>query len=519
MGEGSREANAGRSGHWVLLLVAPLLAYRLPVFASASFDPGYLLVPFAALLGRRLGLTGVIALAIGALPFVVGFQGRFFPGSFGGSPALYLIALCVAAMAASAKPFEWPRWPAQDRMATRVALAAPSMLVLSIAIGHSQTAASGGTRLAFYFSLSLLGYFAIFAMAARGVRLWPVLVGLVAAAAITWPLTLAGVLPGQRSDPSLAVSLVQPATALAALVFYSVGATLRASLERRAAWGFWRWPYLAAAALLVIWFGPDPSIRIEGSWVSVRFFQVAAVLPVVAFAAGLLRGVRGTAFVTVAASVLVLVGFLLHDIGAFRGRVVPLEAPFVAAAYGRLGAALTEQSAGAAAGSRVMRAISYVLLGLATTSAIAQDGGVVRTFLAAAFATAFCLLYYAGVRARRATAGTSHQITSEGWLTFTTLVCVAVILGANAQQVLNELGSQFQGLLFFVGAVYETLREGRQADMGTAAIAAVFVAVFALGAVSAIRKSVKDLRKVLGDLKTLAAYASRRAANASMEEQ
>ena len=509
MGEG--KAGTARTSHWLLLLVPPLLAWRSPVIGGAYFEAQYLIVPLAALLGRRFGIAGVMAVALGGLAFVVSVQGLPF-GALGGSPGLYLVALCVAAMA-SVAPFQWPAWPVRDRIAARIALAAPLLLVISFAAGQSQSAGSAATRLAFFFSTSVLGYFAIFAMAARGVRLWPVLAGLVLVAAVTWPLTFAGVLPGRRADPSLAIAFLQPAQVLAAIAFYAAGATLRGALGHRATpWGFWRWPYLAAAVLLLLWFGPDPGIPIRrGGVYGVYIAQVAILLPVAAFTAGLLRGVRGTMFVTAFATALLAVGFLgrMLEIDLFRYRSLPLEAPFVALAFGRLGAALAAQGAPAAAGSPWVRALNYFALGLATTGAIVGEGGVARALLGAAFAVVFCLLYYAGVRARRATAGTPREITPEGWLTVTTVVCVAFILAAHAQEAWNEARAQVEGLWYFAGALWETLRDGDELETGTTAFVALVVALLVLGAIAAVRKSIRDARKVYRDLQAVADYVRR----------
>lgn len=512
MGEGKGEAGAARKSHWLLLLVPPLLAWRSPVFGNAYFDAQYLLIPLAALLGGRFGIAGVMAVALGGLTFVVAAHGAAFPGSLGGAPGLYLIALCVAAMATVA-PFQWPAWPARDRMASRVALAAPLLLVLSITAGQSQSAGSGGVRLAFFFGMSVLGYFAIFAMAARGARLWPVLAGLAAVAAVTWPLTLAGVLPGRRADPGLAILFLQPAAVLAAIACYSAGATLRGALGHRATpWGFWRWPYLTAAVLLVLWFGPDPGIRVrQGGVYSIYFAQIPVLLPVAAFAAGVLRGARGTVFVTALATALPLLGLLGRalDIDLFRYRSLPLEAPFVAFAYAKLGAALVMQGVPARRGSPAVRAFNYFLLGIVTTGAIVGEGGTARVVLGTLFAVAFLLLCYAGVRARRATAGTPQEITPEGWLTATTVVCVAFILAANAQEALSGARAQIQGLWYFAGALWETVREGKELDTGTTAFVVFFVALLVAGAVASVRKSIRDGRKVYGDLKAVAAYVKR----------
>src|ERR1039458_2072382 len=71
-------------GHWTLLFLPPLLAYSSPWFGGVSFSAQYLVVPFAALLAKRFGVTGVIAIALGGLAFVVGISGSGW-GSFGGS--------------------------------------------------------------------------------------------------------------------------------------------------------------------------------------------------------------------------------------------------------------------------------------------------------------------------------------------------------------------------------------------------------------------------------------------------
>src|ERR1039457_2911360 len=137
-------------GHWTLLFLPPLLAYSSPWFGGVSFSAQYLVVPFAALLAKRFGVTGVIAIALGGLAFVVGISGSGW-GSFGGSPALYLVALATAAIVASPRPAsEWLRWPERDAAANWLVVAAPLALLTGIGTGYLESSnGAGSLRLLF----------------------------------------------------------------------------------------------------------------------------------------------------------------------------------------------------------------------------------------------------------------------------------------------------------------------------------------------------------------------------------
>ena len=286
--------------NWVLLFAVPLAAYVAPYF-SATFSAHYLLLPLAALLGKRYGLTGVIAVAVGGLAFVSSIDFRTW-GSFGGNPALYLVGIAVAAIFASDRPLsDWLRWPGGATAANWVAFAAPFLLVFSVATMYAEPENRSGYRLALHFYAAPLGYFLLLMMGARGVRYWPPLLGLAAVGVLSWALNLAGLLtrPGFGTSVYAGFGPLQPSTALAALAAFATGAELGRVLQGRPAAGLWARPYLAASALLLAWAGPDALNSVPakiGVVYSVTLFKASVLLPLTSLMLGLLRGGRGVVF-------------------------------------------------------------------------------------------------------------------------------------------------------------------------------------------------------------------------------
>jgi len=504
---------------WMLLFAPPLLAFISPRFEAFSFSAQYLLVPLAALLGARYGLTGVIATAIGGLAFVVA-AGPFSWGWLGGSPALYLIALAVAALAASptSKPYlAWPRWPEKDGAAAWLAFAAPLLLVASI--GASGGSGSG-LRLGFHFPFSLLGYFLIFAMAVRGVRRWPLAAGLAVAAALTWLLGFYG-LEGRRTGQAYAyLGVLQPASVLAALAVHSAGAALHAFLRGRPVSRFWQRPYLAATALALLWHGPQPFdwMKIDfGALRSIQFLQAPVVLPVAAFTLGLLRGRRGVVFAAILGPAVIGVsalGALLVDefFGIDLYWRVPLEAPFVAAAFGVLGATLAEARMPQPP-SRAPRTLGFLGLLLVSAAAIAGEGdSAARLVVAALFAVACVVVFFMAPRLQAAMARHGFHLTADRWLGFATLVTAVIVVAAKLETVVGEAREQYRGFVLLLQAIYEMARDSRRSAEGAAetiAFAAVVVVVLLLVLISALRNTARILPKIYRDLLKIAAFLRR----------
>lgn len=508
------------SGAWQLLLLPAVLAWRTPVLGNAGLNLQYFLIPVAALLAARFGLTGVIAVAIGGLAFVVDIRGSGW-GGIGGNPSLYLIALAVAAIAASRhEPISWPRWPYTARSVAAVTFAAPALLVLSLYVGYSQSPA-GGVALAFAFVPSVLCHFLIFMLAARGAQLRHLLAGLAVVALVSWFLAYAGLFPSERSNFMLDMLPLQPVAALTALVFFSAGATFSRGTERPVAWGWWRWPYWSAVVLLLIWLGPLGAIgeiRLDWSRLSVNFFRSAALLPLVAFMLGALRGNRGVWIATGITAALVIAGALgrAASFPYFSTWLIQIEAPFLAYAYGRLGAYLTHpELRGTTKPRRRGRVLSAWLLAIATTLAIAGEGGAARMTLGVVFAVVFCVAYFFGRRIVRATAGSDRELTPEGWLSFLVVVCVALLVALNVGDVTQEVKKQLAGIAFLLASLYSLLQDAVQSGPPTARHSADGLALVYAGAVlialllvvSACRKAWKDLRKVWRDIRIAYAYA------------
>ena len=505
---------------WMLLFAPPLLAFSSPWFEGGfHFNAQYLVVPLAALLGARHGLTGVIATAIGGLAFVIGF-GPLAWGYFGGSPALYLIAVAVAAISASSTPYlVWPRWPAKDEAAAWLAFAAPFLLVVSIGATGSYTS---GPRVGFHFSFALLGYFLIFAMGVRGARAWPLAAGLALAAALTWGLAFYGLLGRPRGQAYASIGVLQPASVLAALAAYSGGGALNAFLRGRPASRFWQRPYTATILLLVLWFGPQPLdwMRVHiGGIASIQFLQAPVVLPIAAFTAGLLRSTRGVVFVTVLAPVLMalsaLGAVLLDELAGIDLRWrVPLEAPFVAAAFGALGAKVAQARMGQTESrSRVPRVLSFVGLLVLSTAAIAGEGdSVARLVLAGVFAVACVVVFFMAPRLQAAMGRRGFQLTADRWLGFATLLTAVIVVTAKLETVVGEAREQYRGFVLLLQATYEMAQDSRRSAEGAAetiAFAAVFGVLLLLVVISALRNTARIVPKIYRDLLKIAAFVRR----------
>jgi len=507
-----------QSDSWLWLLVPPLLAYQSPSINGYSFDAQYFLVPIAALLGARFGLAGCFAIAIGGLTFVVDISGYSW-GSTGGNPSLYLIAMGVSALSTAMRDGGTSlAWPRSERSLARITFAAPLLLVLSLMVGHTLEPGRSGLRLIFFFAPALLGYVAILAMAARGAKLWPLLAGLAVTMCITWPLTLIGVFPGERTPIALNVGALQPVAIVAALACFAAGTSLKRSLRQPVAWSFWRWPYASAVVLLIVWLGPEPlayiTLPLRGGS-ELWLMGCSVLLPLTAFMLGLLRGYRGGFIVAGIVVLMLLLGRLLNDasINLFRVHHVPLEAPFVALAYAMLGAYLrTEPYAQSKWG--LPRATTVFLLGVGATLDIVGDGGTVRIALGSIFAIFFFALYITAIWARWAALRKSVDITAESWMSLATIVSLIVLVGFYGKDVFIKLAQLLMGLVLVVVTVFkgaegadpiEAIQNGGL-NGGILVLSVAFFVAIVFGSISAIKKAVMDCRGIYKDIRTIKRY-------------
>jgi hypothetical protein len=505
---------------WSVLFATPLFAYSAPSFPHFSFYTPYLLVPFAALLGRRYGVSGVVSIALGGLALVPSISGHW--GGFGGSPALYLIALAVAAIAALPRPLaECLRWPEEDRAAWWLGFAAPFLLVLYIGTGRMESA-GGGLHLSFGFGFSSLGYFLLFVLGARGARMTALLLGLAAAAALGWTLMAMGLLMRPHGALYLSIRPLQPSAVLGALAMTFAGAATSDFLGGRPLASFWQRPYWVVAALVVLWFGPAPiaALPVDSGFVrTLHILQVAAALPLAAFMAGLLRGARGVIFVTVLVAGLTLVWtvvVLAMEGGArFNLGGVALEAPFVAAAYGVMGAKAAELRSGQV-DFRMLRLPAFLsllfLFVLGATLAILDGGGPVRTTLAALFVLGVIAVFVAAVRLDRAMAAKGLAITSEKWAPFVVILGVVGSVAANLQVVGGQLKQLFVLVLLplslFSSWAKAELRSGfgSEIDGETLALLLVAAAVYLIVFVATVRGMWRIGPKIYTDLCRIIAF-------------
>lgn len=500
---------------WSLLFATPLFAYRPPSFPLFGFYTPILLVPFAALLGRRFGVSGVVSIALGGLPFVISIGGPW--GRIGGSPALYLIALAVAAIAAMRRPLiECLRWPQDERSARWLSFAAPFLLTLFIGIGYGG-ASSRELPVSFLFGFWFLGYFLLFVLGMRGVRAVALLLGFIAATSLSWALALNGV----RMDPGgpvfAALYVVQPANILAALAMVSAGSATREFLGGRAVAAFWRRPYVAVVALVFLWFGPTPLARVPIGLESVRylyFLQITAALPLAAFMAGLLRGARGTIFVTALVTCLMIVWAV-----AARGFELPtaqlgLETPFAAASYALMGAKVAEIRSGEVESRLLRNAMISLLLFVAALGAtldIVDGGGQIRLALAALFVVGVIAVLVAALRLRRALIARGLDTTSEKWAPFIAALGVVGASVVNLQTLGESLKQLWALVLLPLSVVSASAREGLRDYFGSRidgeelTYLLVIAAFYLISLIIVVRALVRTGPKVYADARKIAA--------------
>lgn len=500
---------------WSLLFVAPLLAYGSQWAGGYGFSANYLLVPLAALLGSRYVLTGVIFVAFGGLAFVVNVGGTW--GEIGGNPALYLIALAVAAIAASTRPLaEWQRWPADERMAGWVAFAAPFVLALEAGTAYMRLPDTG-LWFAFRFPFAPLGYFVLFAMGARAVRLrWP-FAGLIAAAALTWWLARNGLLGGSsRVAFFVTVEALRPATALAALAAFWAGGAMKSLLHGGDMPAFWRRPAAVVAVLVLLWFVPE----MTGS-VQAKLAGAAAVLSLAAFMAGLLRGARGVVLVSALVPALMLLwvaaAWLLPEFFArnFRSVRLPLEAPFVTAAWAVLGAKLGQMRSGAPR-FRLPRYPAYAVLFVVAAPALFGGGGPGRLAAAGLFVACGLAIYFAGERLGRAMARSGFAITAERWVSFTALALLAASVLSNLQVIIATL-RQYYYRFPLLHAIRDpvdaaTVKNflGASINAELAVLLVAFAAIYALALASLLAGLASSVPKVWRDAGRIAGFVRQR---------
>jgi hypothetical protein len=135
---------------------------------------------------------------------------------------------------------------------------------------------------------------------------------------------------------------------------FTAGKASASFLSGRPLGACWRRPWLSVALLVVfLWFGPPPIAGIQlGLPFAQRLsiFQVAAALPLAGFMAGLLSGVHGVLFVSglvvLVLTAWMIVGLLVPGYNPHLPLgVIPLEGPFVAAAFAWMGKTVAEARA------------------------------------------------------------------------------------------------------------------------------------------------------------------------------
>ena len=503
---------------WSLLFIAPLLAYSSPLIGGASFSAHYLLVPLAALVGGRFALTGVIFMALGGLVFVTHAGGRF--GSIGGNPSLYLIALAVAAIAASPRPLaDWRGWPSDSSKAAWIAFLAPFTLVLEAGTAYMRVPETG-LWFAFRFPLATLGYFLLFVMGMRGVRLAPPLGGVALAAALTWAMERMGWFTHAPAAFFVSVDALPVLAAVAALAVFSAGRALGAKLHGGAMPLLWRRPVVTVAALVLLWFAVEV-LAMANAWLpndaAMYLTHSAVVLPLAAFMAGLLGGPRGVVLVSALVPALMLAWIaVLWTLPNLFGHAtgpgaIHLEAPFVAAAWAVLGARLAhpKRSAGK---FHLPRYPAYVVLLAAAAIAMFGTGTPTTLVLAVLFVGGGLAAYFAGARLGRAMAAAGHPVTQDRWVSFTALVLLAVSVAVNWSDLIFQMRHAYYRFPL-LHAIYDpldaaTVRNflGASISPELAALMVAFAAIVGLALVSMLASLLSSVPKVLGDARAIGAY-------------
>lgn len=504
--------------HGLLLLAVPLVAYRPPSFAAFSFYTPFLLVPLAALLGKRHGTSGVVAIAIGGLLCVVNINGPW--GGVGGSPALYLIALAVAAMAAMPRPFvECLDWPQEDRSATWLSFAAPFLLIFFIGTGYAMTL-DRHLRIAFDFGFSSLGYFLLFLLGARGIRVMPLGLGLVAAGAASWGWMISGFHMRGSEPVVISISPLHPSMVLAALAMAFSGAATRAFLGRGTLPGIWRRPYLTVTALMCLWFGLPlvTAIPVGIKPGAIYLLQVTAALPLASFMSGLLLGARGAVYATSLTTVLIVAANIaaISDSALARdlvSRRSALEAPFVAAAYAMVGMKVAEfrlkrSDFGFLRLPTILLLLFFLVIGI--TLEILGQGSPVRVALAVLFIVFAIAACVAAWRLRHAMRDQGLAVTSEKWVPFVAILGVIGAAIANMESVVGEL-KQLSALALMPAFLFgepagmdppEPFREAL--DGGELAMLLMMAAVYSAVLIAVVRGLWRTVPKVYADLRQIA---------------
>lgn len=489
---------------WMLVPLLPLLTYYGRITDGITLWPAWLLVPTAAWLGRRHGVQGVTAIAIGAL---VALLPTYYADGmeFGGAPEVYVVALWVAIAAARRDPL--PALIGTGRLFRHPPVFLLALLLLPLSIWLGTHEFEEGATLSLALNLRPLLLFALVLSGLAGLATPLATAGLVAA-------TIAGVILqvfhideivsqaiGADFDPyapwfnrfSLQYRWDDLATLVTGLACFFAGRTLqrwRAGLREGA--GPWRQPLLAAVALTLLG-ACGPLVR---QWAP-ELPEIAApfglygdyfALPLAAFMAGFLRHHLG-----IAVTLGVLLALIGGDIaGAYfleRGGIgFGIEQPLLVLAFGTMGSRLRDQLDGTTTTFKALRWVQYAILVGGVLALLTSWSDLVDLAKAVLMAVAAALFGIAAQWLRRKLEQRGISITGEGWLPFLALLAVTLFLALNFMPILAVLTEALDDL-----------------DMPPAMIAAgtlllmnVPVALLAAGYAKCLPKVWRDLQAMRG---------------------
>jgi hypothetical protein len=423
----------GRGGDVVALavLLVGLCAVRWPSFGPVWIDAAWLLPPVVAWLAWRFGRSGwVVASALTALlvfPSILVEEVRL-----GGLAAHALLAIaCAWSVARGGSLGSIARLPPPSRAWVAALVLLPAFVAFPLLRGEVLRIEMA------WFALGLLAPLLVLAAlrAARGSDA-ALAVAAVVAIGLALALTTRGRIDGEGWR--VGYSLVQSGTWLLALAAWSTGGALRAvALGERMRWP-WSSPLLAILFLFALSLDPGQfALRLQLGWpIQLTYSGAAAALPLAAFAAGALLGLRGAWMVAGLAllpGVAAIALLWFTDGGARVSAGNALAAP-IALGWGWFGAHL----AGRIAEPPTLRIAGAALIAFALVFlALVDRGGLLQLALSALAAVAT-----AAVGARAAQLSARTGVTGEGWVP----VAMLPVYGVGAAALAPALGEMTEAL-------------------------------------------------------------------------
>lgn len=427
---------------WVLLPVLPLFACSWQILADVGVAPSYLLVPLAAWLGRRHGVQGVIAVAVGGIAALFPTY-QAGPVNVGGMPDLYIIALWVSIACAAADPLR--RLIGGGKL-FRSPIAFALMLVLfpiSLSLGGHQF--EDGGALSLWVGLRPLLLFGLFLFGLAGFQPRRAIAGLVLATIIGIAIRYfeiddqVSAVVAAQFDPdapwinnfSVYYRLDDLAGLATGLGFFFAGRLVdRRRANAAAESAVWRHPYLTIVGLtLLASVGIAVGLLLRSLppvFERLGIYGDYYALPVAAFLAGFLLHYRGIA-INFGLFVAVIAGGNLAAIYLGPASLsASLEQPLFCLAFGMLGLRLRDLLDGTTTTFKAGRWVQYAGLVLGILAIVTSSTEVANLAKAIAIAVGGALLALLAQWVRRALDRRGIRIAGDGWLLLGAIVVVLI---------------------------------------------------------------------------------------------